>query len=418
MELKSKIRIRFILFRALVILLTVAVAGLAAGLIGYILKKGLPYVSWEFLTTEPDILMDTYGIKPMIINTIYTVVLTLLFCIPLGIGSAIYLAEYAKQGKIVSAIRFAIEILAGIPSIVYGLFGLDFFVRKMSIGDYAGSMLAASLTLTLIVLPTMIRTTEESLLAVSSSYREAAAGTGAETTIAAVVTGSDHHKHAISDLCLIPRYAILDPALTVGLPPHITAETGMDALTHAVEAYLSRFYNTKQTRLLAENVVVTIFTHLERAYRDGTSLPDRAAMLQASFDAGAAFTRASVGNVHAIAHTLGGLYGVPHGLANAVLLPLVLEDYGKAAYPRLARLAALVGLKGESEESLAKAFIAEIRAMNARMDIPDHFNCIRKEDIPLMATWAAQEANPVYPVPVIYDEARFARVIERSHHSQ
>ena len=244
------------------------------------------------------------------------------------------------------------------------------------------------------------------------------AGTGSETTIAAVVTGSDHHKYAISDLCLIPRYAILDPALTVGLPPHITAETGMDALTHAVEAYLSRFYNTKQTRLLAENAVVTIFTHLERAYRDGTSLPDRAAMLQASFDAGAAFTRASVGNVHAIAHTLGGLYGVPHGLANAVLLPLVLEDYGKAAYPRLARLAALVGLKGESEESLAKAFIAEIRAMNARMDIPDHFNCIRKEDIPLMATWAAQEANPVYPVPVIYDEARFARVIERSHHSQ
>ena len=178
MELKSKIRIRFVLFRALVILLTVAVAGLAAGLIGYILKKGLPYVSWEFLTTEPDILMDTYGIKPMIINTIYTVVLTLLFCIPLGIGSAIYLAEYAKQGKIVSAIRFAIEILAGIPSIVYGLFGLNFFVRKMSIGDYAGSMLAASLTLTLIVLPTMIRTTEESLLAVSSSYREAATAMG------------------------------------------------------------------------------------------------------------------------------------------------------------------------------------------------------------------------------------------------
>ena len=178
MELKSKIRIRFILFRALVILLTVAVAGLAAGLIGYILKKGLPYVSWEFLTTEPDILMDTYGIKPMIIITIYTVVLTLLFCIPLGIGSAIYLAEYAKQGKIVSAIRFAVEILAGIPSIVYGLFGLNFFVRKMSIGDYAGSMLAASLTLTLIVLPTMIRTTEESLLAVSSSYREAAAAMG------------------------------------------------------------------------------------------------------------------------------------------------------------------------------------------------------------------------------------------------
>ena len=240
------------------------------------------------------------------------------------------------------------------------------------------------------------------------------AGTGSETTIAAVITGRDHRKYAISDLCLIPRYAILDPTLSAGLPPHITAETGMDALTHAVEAYLSRFYNTKQTRLLAEHAVVAIFTHLERAYRDGTSLPDRTAMLQASFDAGAAFTRASVGNVHAIAHTLGGLYGVPHGLANAVLLPIVLEDYGAAAYPRLARLAHLVGIQEASAEASAKAFIAEIRAMNARMGIPDHFDCIRSEDIPLMASWACREANPVYPVPVIYDQARFARVIERS----
>ncbi len=239
------------------------------------------------------------------------------------------------------------------------------------------------------------------------------AGTGSETTIAAVVTDG-HHKYAISDLCLIPRYAILDPTLSTGLPPRITAETGMDALTHAVEAYLSRFYNTGMTRALAESAVMAIFTHLERAYRDGASLDDRAAMLQASFDAGAAFTRASVGNVHAIAHTLGGLYGVPHGLANAVLLPLVLEDYGAAAYPRLAHLAGLLGLKGDTEETRAKAFIAEIRAMNARMNVPDRLDCIRDEDIPLMARWAAQEANPVYPVPVIYDEARFARVIERA----
>ena len=239
------------------------------------------------------------------------------------------------------------------------------------------------------------------------------AGTGSETTIAAVVTDG-HHKYAISDLCLIPRYAILDPTLSTGLPPRITAETGMDALTHAVEAYLSRFYNTGMTRALAESAVVAIFAHLERAYRDDASLDDRAAMLQASFDAGAAFTRASVGNVHAIAHTLGGLYGVPHGLANAVLLPLVLEDYGAAAYPRLAHLAGLLGLKGDTEETRAKAFIAEIRAMNARMNVPDRLDCIRDEDIPLMARWAAQEANPVYPVPVIYDEARFARVIERA----
>lgn len=176
MELKSKIRIRFILFRALVILLTVAVAGLAAGLIGYILKKGLPYVSWEFLTTEPDILMDTYGIKPMIINTIYTVVLTLLFCIPLGIGSAIYLAEYAKQGKIVSAIRFAIEILAGIPSIVYGLFGMLFFVGYCK-WDY--SLLSGAMTLAIMVLPVIMRTTEEALMAVPKSFREGSFGLGA-----------------------------------------------------------------------------------------------------------------------------------------------------------------------------------------------------------------------------------------------
>ena len=240
------------------------------------------------------------------------------------------------------------------------------------------------------------------------------AGTGSETTIAAVITGRDYRKYAVSDLCLIPRYAILDPTLSAGLPPHITAETGMDALTHAVEAYLSRFYNTRKTRAQAERAVVTIFSHLERAYRDGASLPDRAAMLQASFDAGAAFTRASVGNVHAIAHTLGGLYGTAHGLANAVLLPIVLEDYGAAAYPRLARLARLAGLSGESDEALARAFISEIRAMNARMGIPDHFDCIREEDIPQMAAWASSEANPVYPVPVIYDRARFMRVIERS----
>lgn len=176
--MKRKLRISSILMRVVILAITFAVAALAVALVGYILKKGMPYVNKSFLTTEPDILMDTYGIKPMIINTIYTVVITLIICIPVGVGSAIYLAEYAKQGKIVGMIRFAIEILSGIPSIVYGLFGLTFFVRKLSIGDYAGSMIAASLTLVLIVLPTMIRTTEEALLQVDPSYREAAISMG------------------------------------------------------------------------------------------------------------------------------------------------------------------------------------------------------------------------------------------------
>ena len=239
------------------------------------------------------------------------------------------------------------------------------------------------------------------------------AGTGSETTIAAVVTGADHHKYAINDLCLIPRCAVLDPLLTVSLPPHTTAETGMDALTHAVEAYIGRFYPTRQTDAMAEEAVVTIFRTLEHACAHGDDVGARQALLTASYQAGVAFTRAGVGNVHAIAHTLGGLYGVGHGLANAVLLPVVLRDYGTAAHRRLARLAELVGLPGDSEADRANAFIDAIFGMNARLGIPTGFTCIREEDLPQMAAWAAKEANPTYPVPVIYDRARFIRVIRQ-----
>ena len=239
------------------------------------------------------------------------------------------------------------------------------------------------------------------------------AGTGSETTIAAVVTGADHHKYAVSDLCLIPRCAVLDPLLTVSLPPRTTAETGMDALTHAVEAYLSRFYPTRQTDRLAEEAVVTIFRTLEHACAHGDDVDARQALLTASFQAGAAFTRASVGNVHAIAHTLGGLYGVGHGLANAVLLPVVLRDYGPAAHRKLARLAELVGLPGGTDGEKADAFIDAILATNARLGIPTGFSCIREEDLPQMAAWAAAEANHTYPVTVIYDRGRFIRVIRQ-----
>ena len=238
------------------------------------------------------------------------------------------------------------------------------------------------------------------------------AGTGSEATIAAVVTDAEHHKYAVSDLCLVPRYAVLDPTLTVSLPPAVTAQTGMDALTHAVEAYLSRSYGTAETRALAESAVRDIFRYLEVAYRDGSSLTAREKLLRASFDAGRAFTRASVGNVHAIAHTLGGLYGISHGLACAVTLPFVLEDYGAAVFPQLARLASLVGLSG-TERERAAGFIAAIRGMNERMGIPAHFDFIRTEDLSRMVAWAKAEANPVYPVPVVYDAARFRRVLER-----
>lgn len=240
------------------------------------------------------------------------------------------------------------------------------------------------------------------------------AGTGSETTIAAVVTDESHHKYAISDLCLVPRYAVLDSELTVSLSPAITAQTGMDALTHAVEAYLSCHMTTRETNMLAEQATVTVFRYLEHACRHGDDLAARQALLDASYQAGAAFTRAAVGNVHALAHTLGGLYDVPHGLANAVLLPVILRDYGPAVHRKLARMAELTGVcPAGTDGERANAFIDELLAMNRRLGIPGGFACIRSEDMPQMAAWAEAEANPTYPVPVIYGKNDFLRIIEQ-----
>lgn len=239
------------------------------------------------------------------------------------------------------------------------------------------------------------------------------AGTGSETTIAAVVTDrAEHHKYAIQDLALIPRYAVLDPELTLGLPPHITSTTGMDALTHAVEAYTNKFA-PKSTDRLAEQAVRLIFDNLEKVYRNGSDLSARNNMQLASYYAGAAFTRACVGYVHAAAHTLGGLYGTPHGLANAVILPYVMEAFGPAVYHKLARLAEIVSIQGRDDEEKAKAFIMEIRRMNADMRIQNKFDFIEEKDVPQMIRWAMKEANPLYPVPVLWHEPEFQALISR-----
>ena len=229
------------------------------------------------------------------------------------------------------------------------------------------------------------------------------AGTGSETTVAAVVTDPEtHEKNAISDPCLRPKYAVLDPALTTGLPPHITSTTGMDALTHAVEAYIGKS-NVKSTIKYSEDAVKLIHANLEKAYRDGKDIEARNNMLKASFYAGSAFTRAFVGYVHAIAHNLGGMYNTPHGLANAVILPYVLEWYGSSVYKPLAKLADLINLtdKELSNEEKAKAYIAEIRRMNQAMNIPSKFDFIKEEDIPTLVKRALKEGNPGYPVPKI-----------------
>ena len=229
------------------------------------------------------------------------------------------------------------------------------------------------------------------------------AGTGSETTVASVVTDPEtHEKNAISDPCLRPKYAVLDPALTTGLPPHITSTTGMDALTHAVEAYVGKS-NVKSTIKYSEDAVKLIHANLEKAYSNGKDMEARENMLKASFYAGSAFTRAFVGYVHAIAHNLGGMYNTPHGLANAVILPYVLEWYGASVYKPLAKLADLINLtdKTLSNEEKAKAYIAEIRRMNQAMNIPSNFDFIKEEDIPTLVKRALKEGNPGYPVPKI-----------------
>ena len=242
------------------------------------------------------------------------------------------------------------------------------------------------------------------------------AGTGSETTIAALITDSaTHHKYSIMDLTLIPHYAILDPELTLGLPPHITCTTGMDALTHAVEAYLCWTYNTTESKQFALDATAKIAGNLEKVYKDGSNVEARGEMLDAAYKAGFAFTRAGVGNVHAIAHTLGGIYNTPHGLANAVILPIVLEDYGQKVYEKLAIMARVAGIAQDSthDAEAAKAFIQYIRDINARMQIPPGFDFIKEEDIEQMITWALKEANPLYPVPVVFDRERCRRVIEK-----
>lgn len=227
------------------------------------------------------------------------------------------------------------------------------------------------------------------------------AGTGSETTLAAVITDTQaQHKYVMNDFVLIPKYAVLDARLTLSLPPHLTATTGMDALTHAVEAYIGRS-TTRQTRQEALEATRLVFANVERAYRSGKDYEARSNMLTAAYRAGIAFSRSYVGYVHAVAHSLGGHYNIPHGLANAVLLPYVLESYGSCIHRKLHDLAVAAGVASPQEKDAGAAakFIRAIRQLNARMGIPETLEGIRPEDIPVMAAHAEKEANPLYPVP-------------------
>ena len=237
-------------------------------------------------------------------------------------------------------------------------------------------------------------------------------GTGSETTVAAVITDSaTHHKASINDPSILPKYAILDPELTMGLPPFVTATTGMDALCHAVEAYTNHTYNTPLEDKLAKEAVQLIHENLLKAYHDGSDLEARQNMQRAAFFAGRAFTRGCVGYVHATGHTLGGLYGVPHGLAMSIILPHVMRQFGEAAHAKLADLADVCGLGGATAAEKAENFIAWIEEMKREMEIPVGADMIQDKDVEQMITWALAEANPLYPVPVVWGRDDFRRLI-------
>lgn len=239
------------------------------------------------------------------------------------------------------------------------------------------------------------------------------AGTGSEATAGAVITdGKNHYKFTILDLCLVPRYAVLDAGLTCPLPPHITAHTGMDALTHAVEAYTNCFCSPLAKKMSLDAVKL-IYENLETAYLDGNNKKARENMLLASYYAGVAINNNFIGYVHAIAHGIGGLYGVTHGKANAIILPYVLEAFGEKSYKKLADLADLVGLAGNMQEEKAKAFIDSILDLNKKLGIEKNIVELRKEDIPELAKRAVKEGNPTYPVPMIWENAMFEKVIEK-----
>lgn len=227
------------------------------------------------------------------------------------------------------------------------------------------------------------------------------AGTGSEVTVAAVISDPEAHKKlVIVDPRMVPKMAALDPSLMTGLPPHITAATGIDALTHAIEAFVGH-WATPYSDGMALSAVGLIFDNLRTAYTHGKNLEAREKMALASTYAGFAFTRANVGYVHAIAHQFGGLYHTPHGLANAIMLPYVLKYSRPAITERLALLAvaAKVGSDGEATDVLAQKFLDAVDQLNHDLGIPAVLEALQEADIPALAKAACWEAHTGYPVP-------------------
>jgi len=242
------------------------------------------------------------------------------------------------------------------------------------------------------------------------------AGTGSEVSIGAVITDAEtHEKFTIGDAKLMPILAVLDPELTVGLPPHITAATGMDALTHAVESYIN-INASVETSENAEKAIKTIFADLEDVYHNGSDRGKRGNMALAAFQAGASMKN-GLGYIHAIAHNLGGLYGVPHGQTNATIMPYVLDRSRKDAEKKLARLARIcsMGQPADSDKILSLLFIEAIRNLNTTFGIPPKIKELKEADFELIAQRALKEANPLYPVPTLMNKKDIIEILWELH---
>lgn len=237
-------------------------------------------------------------------------------------------------------------------------------------------------------------------------------GTGSETTIAAVVRNeTTGEKFPVESMRCVPRFAYLEPRLLLNLPPQVYATTGMDALTHAIEAYLN-FDTTKKTRKYALDAILLIHNNLVLGYNNKDDLDAKSNMLYASFLAGKAFTRSMVGNVHAIAHAIGGKYNLPHGYLNAIILPYVLDLYKFKAKKKMSKIANLigVGLPNQSELKNAESLIVYIRDLNKTFNLPEKIKEIKDEDISFLAKKSYKEAVPLYPCPVLFDENDFRKI--------
>ncbi|HOQ72537.1 MAG: iron-containing alcohol dehydrogenase [Smithellaceae bacterium] len=239
------------------------------------------------------------------------------------------------------------------------------------------------------------------------------AGTGAETTSAAVITDNSRDtKYTVNDFLIHPHVIVLDPELTLGLPPFFTAITAMDALSHAVEGYIGGAH-CKFSDAYSEKAVRMIFSHIDRVYKNGGDLEARGQMMLASYYAGIVLNRALTGYVHPFAHKIGGMYHLPHGRVIGAVMPPVFEFYNETVSRRLGRLADVIGASkpGMSLHQKAAAFIASIRGFNRAYGIGETIPELREADFPEIAESVHGECVP-YPVPRIMDDGDIFRILK------